>query len=219
MKPHIFTDFESNGMNPMVAEILTGYFESVGGKTYELNSRINSWSDEAEEIHGITEFEANMFDEKCDAYSKVLEWLPPEFVMICYANPKTQLGFMLYDMVIFQMNLMDHLKVDRIEHLPVKITGLSVHTMAKEAYSKGLFQVITNGESFNVGLHNDAKKYQGSKRRSFRQTIVYYSLFGEFYKSHQAKDDVKAMRRIYETLKEMLETGVSIRQKNQLELI
>jgi len=213
----IFVDFEATDKNPYAAEILTGFFEKESGESYEFNCRVDKWSDEAAKIHGITEFEANFFDTKEDAFGKLLNWLPDEFELICYANPRTQLGYMLYDVALLQLNLMDYLNINKIEHLPVKIKGFSVHSVVKEAHKNGLFDIITNGEAYELCLLTD-KKYIGTNRVSYRQTIVYYSLFGEYYDSHKAKDDVVAMIRIYKAVNELLDTGISIKQKNQLEL-
>ena len=126
---------------------------------------------------------------------------------------------MLYDVVILQLNLMDHLNLNRMEYLPIKIKGKSVHSMAKEAHRRGLIDLISNGAAFDLGVLTDAKKYQGSNRVSYRQITVHYSLFGEFYDAHDAKADVKAMIRIYKLLDDLLITGKSNRHITQLELI
>ena len=215
----IFADFEATDKNPYTGEIIAGYFESVGGKSYEFFSQVKKWNDEAEKIHKITEFEAMMYLDKKTAYNNLLKWLPKEFELICYANYNSQLGYMLYDVVILQLNLMDHLNLNRMEYLPIKIKGKSVHSMAKEAHRRGLIDLISNGAAFDLGVLTDAKKYQGSNRVSYRQITVHYSLFGEFYDAHDAKADVKAMIRIYKLLDDLLITGKSNRHINQLELI
>lgn len=197
----IFCDFESTGKNCYTAEIITGFFLKEDGSYYEFNSVVNKWSPEAEAIHGISLAENILMEKQEIAYPKLLEWLPKDFTFICYANPRSELGYLLYDDVLFKMNLLNFLGLDRQEELPLKYNTISVHSMAKEAAKNGLFIPIRNKET---------------NRESFRQIDVYKALFNSTYKAHDAKEDVIAMTRIYKEIIRLEETGIKALQKDQL---
>lgn len=198
-----FIDFESDGLSPYTAQIITGYFLLETGECYDFKSQINGWSDSAELIHKITYQETLLYPDKKTAFENLLEWLPSEFEIICFANPQSQFGYMLYDEVVLKMNLMDHLNIDRFEHLPFKSSSYSVHSMAKKAHKLGLFEPERNSET---------------NRLSFRQEAIYTALFNEKYDAHNAKQDTLAMKRIYDKLNELLISGESLIEKNQMSL-
>lgn len=187
----LFLDIESTGINPYTAEIITGYFDlcanSQSLKNYTLKSQVDVWGDEAAEIHKISKAEMLTYPPKKLALDNFCEFLSGAglFEAILYANPNTEMGFLHYDIATIQMQLMNHLEVDRLEMQPFKPQKItSVYTMAKEDAKKGVFSPV--------------KKSNG--RQCFKQTSVYYAMFGEKYNAHDAKDDVIAMKRIYNAL-------------------
>jgi DNA polymerase III epsilon subunit-like protein len=201
----IVADFEANSKNALHAEILSGYFINLDtGETYDFRSQINNWSDEAEEIHGITENEMYTYPAKDYAFDQLLKWLPNEFEMIVYANANSEIGYQLYDVTLLRMNLLDHLNLDRIEHLPVNIHGYSVHTLAKQLDKAELISVNRNPTT---------------NRKSFTQLNVFMSLFcGEVYDAHNAEADTTALCRLYKKLVDIKESGKSVADKQQLDL-
>ena len=201
----IVADFESTGINPLQAEILSGYFINLDtGETYDFRSQVNKWCDDAAEIHGITEAEMHTYPAKDYAYEKLLDWLPSEFEMIVYANANSELGYQLYDVTLLRMNLLDHLNLDRVEHLPIKIHGYSVHSLAKQLDKDGLIDVLRNPKT---------------NRKSFTQLNVFMTVFcGEIYNTHDACDDATALARLYKQLIHIKESGKSVADKQQLDL-
>lgn len=200
----IFVDFESTGINPYQSEALTAFFLREDGEAYEFKSKVRTWSEEAAEIHGITESEMHTYPNKDYAWEQLLEWLPSEFEMIVYANYNTQLGYLLFDVVLFKMELMDYLNIDHECKIPIKLTSFSVHSLAKECARLNLFKPFRNPETNRV---------------SFKQESVYKALFDESYDTHNAKADVAAMVRIYRLLMSLKTTNKSMVEKDQLSLL
>lgn len=198
----IFCDFESTGTNPYTAEVITGFFLKEDGDSYDFKSQVISWSDEASQIHKITYEEMLSYPEKKDAMDGLVNWLPGVFEMVVYANPQTKLGYLLYDVVLLKMNLMNYYNVDKESQLPFTILGTSVHTLARACHNLGLFEPIKN---------------ESTNRYSFSQQNVYRALFDSYYNAHNAKSDVLAMKRIYDRLNHIKKTGIA--DKGQIQLI
>jgi len=205
MTVRIAVDFESTGLNPMQNEIITGYFLKENGEDYHFKSQVDKWGIEAEFVHGITQNDCIDYPDKDTAMKDLIAWLPKEFEMVVYANPRTQLGYMLYDVVLLKCAMMDYLKVDRENHLPFNIRPFSVHQLAKDCAADNLFNPTVN---------------PNTNRKSFSQINVYKALFdGELYNAHCAETDVKAMARIYDKLKHLKDNNISIAKIDQLSLI
>jgi hypothetical protein len=200
----IFIDFEATDKNPYTAEIITGFFLKEDGSFYRFESQVDKWSLEAEEIHGISLAENALMPKKEEAFSNLLKWLPGEFTFVCYANPQSELGYLLYDDVLLKMNLLNFLGLDRQEQLPIKYDTISVHTMAKEAAKKELFTPLRNKKT---------------NREIFKQEGVYRALFDSSYKAHDAEEDTVALVKIYKELVRLEETGVKALQKDQLSFL
>lgn len=201
----IWFDIESNSKSAYSAEPIEMYFLREDGVSYHFKSKIDKWSYEAEEIHGISKAEMLMHPDKKDAFGALISWLPDTFELICFANPQTELGFLLYDVVVFKYSIMNHLNLARDIHLPFEITSSSVHSLAKQCAKECLFDPYRKPETNRV---------------SFTQDNVYLALFGQMpFGSHRAKSDVENMKRIYSRLIELKESGKSIANKQQMELI
>ena len=196
-------DCESTGISIYNSEIITSYFIDIDtGEFYNFESQVNKWDYEAEKIHRISEATMHTYPPKDYAYEQLLKWLPDEFTALIYSNPRTIDGYLYFDTNLLQMELMNHLNIDRKEDLPVKINTISVYDLAKSTAKKGYFTPI-RGES---------------GRESFKQEAVYEALFGYKYdNAHDAKVDVLSMIKIYNELNDRLEKGVV--NRNQLELI
>lgn len=200
----IFCDFETTGKNIYQSEIITGYFLKENGESLDFKTQVYKWNDDAALIHNISYYEMMSYPSKQKAITELLDFLPKDFELICYANPNTELGYMLFDVAILQMNLMDYLELDFIGDLPVKIKGYSVYNLAKQCFKNGLFTPI---------------KKEETNRNSFSQVNVYKALFNEDYNAHNAKQDVIAMKRIYDKLNYLKDNGVTLTQGNQLSLL
>lgn len=179
----IFIDFETTGISVYNSEIITGYFLREDGLDYFFKSKVNKWSYEAQEVHKITEQEASTFPEKKQAIIDLIKWLPNEFEFVCYSNPNTQDGFINFDFALLHEAVQTELDLSSF-NMPYKATVKSVYTMIKDSYKNGLFNPIRGK----------------SGRFSFKQTDVYTALFDTSYDAHDARSDVLAMKRIYETI-------------------
>lgn len=184
----LFFDLETNSYNPYTAEIIEGYFElyDCGNliNSYHFKSRINNWSKEAEAIHGIKESTAKKHPKKEEAFFNLINWLPKKpYRAICYVNPNTELGCVWFDIACLQMNLMNHLNVNRVQEQPFNPKQkLSVYNLAKQAASERRFIPIRNS---------------GSNRESFRMEDVYFAMYNKKYKAHRAASDTKAMVKLF----------------------
>lgn len=206
----LFLDIESNSLNPYDAEILTGSFKLTDEDlntvdSYYLESKVNKWSIEAEQIHKISKAEMLTFPDKKDALDAFCNWLNDlgKYEAYVYANPNTELGKIFYDIGTIQFELMNHLCVDRLEEQPFKPQNIiSVYTLAKEAESAGLFTAIKNPKT---------------NRKSFTQPNVFRALFSGDYDAHSCVIDVDAMGAIYKELVYRKLTGKV--DRDQLSLI
>ena len=197
-------DIETTGINPYMCEIITAYFVNLEtGETYDFNSQVLNWSEEAEEIHGISKQEMHKFDEKAYAWEKLLDWLPKKFEAVIYANPQTELGYLHFDVAALKMGIMDHLGINHECKLPCKITSYSIHTLAKQCAQLNLFRPIRD---------------TNTNRQQFSQEKVYAALFNKGYDAHNAKADVHAMLQIYQELNKLLENK-NISKRDQLSLL
>lgn len=201
----IFADFETTGINPMQDEIITGYFvNNTTGEIFDFKSQVNKWSDEAEKIHKISESEMHTYPTKDYAYQELLKWLPGEFELVCYANQNTMHGFVTFDYAILKMEIMDHLGIYHEHQLPNRFSSYSVHALAKQCAKEGFFTPFRN---------------EKTKRESFKQELVYSTLFGKTYNAHSAQVDTEVMIEIYTELNNRRNRHASLADKNQLSLL
>ena len=155
-----------------------------------IESQVDIWNDDATKVHGISYTDMLTFPSKKQAWDSIVNFLgdDTDIELIVYANPQTQLGWLLFDVVLFKYGLMNHLGLERENHLKWNISGYSVHSLAKECHKEGLFEAIKNLDS---------------NRYSFKQRDVYMALFGANYDEHEAKADCLAMKRIYNYLMQL----------------
>jgi len=177
----LFFDLETTSTDIFQAEIIEGFFLDSLGKEYHMKSQVDTWSDEAQKIHKISQAKMQSYPQKAIAHIKAYNWLEKyehDYLWICYSNPKNIYGHINYDRGVL---INSFLEMD-IDFTIDKI--LSVYDLAVEASKRSLFAPI-----------------KGSKGRiSYSQENVYKALFNESYNAHNAKEDVLAMKRIYETL-------------------
>ena len=204
MSSILYFDLETTGINPYTNEIITGYFEHlIDGEfvdSFLLQSQVNQWCSDAEKIHGISCDEMNQYQKKGDALDSLVEFLSgvSPFDACLFANPNTPLGFMYFDVATLQMELMNHLGVDRLEWQPFKPQNIiNVYQLAKDGAKRGYFTPIKSSKG----------------RVSYSQENIYAAIFNEKYNAHNCVDDVKAMQRI----KDYLYNGTI--KRSQLELI
>lgn len=199
-----FFDLETTSKDVYNAEIITGYFELVydgeAVANYHFQSQVNKWSEEAEEIHGISYYEMKNFPVKEKALymlNNFLSNIPEGCKFWCYSNPNNMGQYIIYDKAIIEMELMYNdlsFKFDNID---------TVYLMAKLAYTMGLFDPVKSE----------------SNRNSFKQEAVYRALFDEEYDSHKAYDDVQAMKKIFYELEDMINNNRQNKNKMQLSLL
>jgi hypothetical protein len=176
--------------------------------TYDLKSQVDKWSEAAAQVHNITYDEMMTYTPKKEALDGLCEWLDTLglYEVVIFANPNTEFGRMHYDVAVLQMELMNHLHVNRAEQQPFKPQRItSVYTMAKDAAKAGLFEPINKISA------------TGRNLKSFTQADVYYALFQSVYYAHNAKEDVEAMKRIYFELMHRQSTGDI--HRNQLSML
>lgn len=180
----IYLDTETTGTDVYNSEIIEAYFEVYdnGEKIdhYYLRSSVLKWSNEAQEIHGISEKQAMSYDNKSQAYFKLLRWLPSNFKFITYAN-KNYFGETINFDVAILMNELD-----------------------LQGYSSFYFNANYKPGK-HISVHDLAKKL---KNRigivgNLSQENVYKHLFGGEYNAHNAVDDVQALVKIHKKLLEL----------------
>jgi len=205
----LFFDLESNSLNPYAAEIITGSFKLVDDDlnmidSYYFESQISKWCEESAVIHKISKSEMLTYPDKRKALDGLCSWLSKlgKYEAVVFANPNNELGRIHYDCALIQMELMNHLHVDRLEMQPFKPQNIvSVHTMAKECEKAGLFEAYRKPET---------------NRKSFTQVNVFKALFDDVYDAHDAVADVNAMGMIYKELKLRELTGEICRDQLSL---
>lgn len=190
----IALDIETTGKNPLTAEIIEAYFENLeSGESFEIHSKVDKWSYEAEKIHGIKLEDTVLYPSKQNAMKSLylyLKSLPDDTEFIMYANAKTEFGDMYFDCAVIEQQLEWSGYHYRFKN------KTSVHTMAKRAYKKGLFKPVVKKET---------------NRISFGQKYVFEAIFGyEPDNQHRAKSDVKALIPIYYELDHSLNASVPI---------
>ena len=202
---NIFFDIESTGTNPYTAEIIEAnfqeYIDGVKTREYDYRARVDFWSEDAEKIHKIKEYETLGYNAKREALEKLVSWLPKEFTFLTYANKNTELGVINYDVACLENELnLSGYKNYFLKNAKKMKAPISVHTIAKECARKLLFAPILGKEAYRLGIvRNESAK--ASNRQSFAQGSVYYALFGELPpSSHRAKIDVDCLVRIYNEL-------------------
>lgn len=190
----IALDIETTGKNPLTAEIIEAYFENIDtGESFELRSKVDKWSHEAEKIHGIKLQDTALYPSKQNAMKSLylyLTSLPDDTEFIMFANSRTEFGEMYFDCAVIEQQLEWSGYHYRFKN------KTSVHTMAKRAYKKKLFRPITKPET---------------NRISFGQRYVFEAIFGYVPDDqHRAKSDVKALIPIYIELDNSLNASIPI---------
>lgn len=185
----IYLDCETTGINCYCDEIIEAYFYIDDYLRYHYKAKPLFWSHEAEVIHGISEGEASMYPDKSEAIPELINWfsnIKDSFRFITYTNKQSELGTINFDVAIL-CNELD-LNGYPFYYLENKLNmkePLSVHSLARELGAKGTFIPYRNMET---------------NRPSYSQENVYKQLFDETYNSHNAKEDVMALVRIYNEL-------------------
>lgn len=185
----IYFDCETTSKDIYQAEIIEAFFLVVENNSivdeYTLKAKPDNWSLEAELIHGISYQTASLYPEKNSAYKSLLNWLPSDFCFINYANTSTIYGHINYDVGVLRNELsLVGCKNYLLENTYKMSKPVSVHTIAKQCASAGLFTPVKNKTG----------------RDSFTQSNVFYALFKDTYNYHNAKEDVLALYKIHNEL-------------------
>jgi len=177
----LYFDCETTSTDIFKAEIIEGFFLDNLGNEYHMKSQVDNWSDEAQKIHKIPQALMQSYPEKHKAHVKAYNWLEKyqeDYTWVCYSNPKTIYGHINYDRGVLINSFLEmdiDFKIDKI---------ISCYEIAVEAAKRGLYSPI-----------------KGKKGRvSYSQENVYKALFNDTYDAHNAKEDVLAMKRIFEKL-------------------
>lgn len=205
----LFFDLETTSLDCYSAEIIEGYFvlkDENNKKISEhyLKSQVDNYNAEAYGVHGISEALMRTYLPKKAALDNLSEFLSScgLFEAIVYANPNQMGSIYHYDVAVLQMQLMNHLHVDKLEHQPFKPQKItSVYTMAKEAIKEGLIDPVK----------------KDNNRADLSLSGVYKALFGNSFNAHNAKEDVEAMLKVYKEIIDRRNNGAIVR--DQLELI
>lgn len=195
----LFMDLETTSTDIFQAEIIEGFFLDNLGKEYHMKSQVNTWNDESQKVHKISQAQMQSYPEKLKAHQDCYEFIKnyKDHLWICYANPKTKYGHIYYDKGVLINSLLEcdiDFKIDNI---------LSVYDLVKEAYNLGLFEPIKGNKG----------------RKSFSQENVYRAMFAEEYDAHNAREDVLAMKRIYDKITHALTYNYPITDRSKLTLI
>lgn len=205
MTTDIFMDCETVGINPMYDCVIEAYFYIDDANSFHLKCRPDRWSYEAQEIHQIPEHVAMSYPDKKTAFRDLLKWLPKDFRFISHANKNTELGFINFDTAILvnELNLLG-CKNYYLENEYQMKPNITTHKMARDAAANKLFAPITGAQAYRLGI-TSRESAKSSNRQSLALGSIYYALFGELpSNSHNAKDDVLALVRIYKELVRLL---------------
>ena len=106
---YVYLDIESTNLNVYLAEIIEAnfqeYTDGVKTREYDYRARVDFWSDSAEQIHKIKEYETIGYDAKREALDKLVAWLPDEFTFLTFCNKNTELGVINYDVACLENEL------------------------------------------------------------------------------------------------------------------
>lgn len=191
----LFYDIESTSKDAAIAEVIEAYFELVDSKktiidTYHFKSRVNKWSDEAAEVHGITYYEMSQYPKKEKAYDDLFEWLDQykgTYTPVLFANTNNYGEHYAYDNAVFKMQILELFGSHTLFYEYFSDDYENVWEMAHDAHRKNIFIV-----------------HKSKTLTQFSQENVYKNLFNGSYKAHRASDDVKAMTKIYYELQQRL---------------
>tara|TARA_R110000787_G_C13362236_1_gene440131 strand:- start:109 stop:726 length:618 start_codon:yes stop_codon:yes gene_type:complete len=195
-------DFETTGKCPMSAEPITGYFDFNNGENYHFKSKVDVWSEDAEKIHKISEFECSMFPDKKAALGGLcayLQSLPSDTMFVLYSRPDVMGNYYHYDSAIIKMCF-------ELYGLKYEMKNIvSAYTMAKDAHKQGLF------------VPNKKLSAKGRLMNDFTQSGVYEAMFGfKFDGAHDCVNDVMALKEIYSALDLCLRNGTSLGAREQM---
>lgn len=193
-----FFDCETTGLLGVSAsEIIEGYFLLVDDNDnvvddYLFQASPEKWEVAAEEVHNISLDSTVSHPEKSKALFKLLKWINPALPIYIYVNPNTIYGYVYYDKSVIQLMFLDlHIKnlISYHDFYKYFRNFVNVYEIVKDAQKNGI-----------IKLQRDNK----TKRLKLSQSQVYKSLFNRDYIAHNAKQDVLALREIYEYLKQRI---------------
>lgn len=140
-------DLETNGLNPL-EQWLTGSFGLLDFKTLqtirelEVESRPDTYNEEAYKIHFIREEVAMDFPPRIEAIKRIIDFIPgdrDDFVFLCHANVNNFGAFYHFDLAVlkndFNKVLNEYYVFDKYFN-PLNIA--STHTMARKLQKEGL---------------------------------------------------------------------------------
>jgi DNA polymerase III alpha subunit (gram-positive type) len=178
-------DLETTGLIPMMNDWITGSFSVLNPRTLQvireidLESRPETWREEAVAIHGIPRSRAMSFPDRKETLQKLIEFLPPpgSFLFLCHARPEVEGRFFHYDFAMLKSDFFFQLSIFEFRKFFNDRDVISTYTIAKEMIKDGL-------------LPKDLKKGLSSLSAFFEITI----------KHHDAQSDRKAMEEILRRL-------------------
>lgn len=186
----LFFDIETNSKLVQDAEIIDAYFyladESYNKiDEYRMLSQVDRWSEQAQEVHGISYAEMLCYSTKKQAYDDLLTWLSKHkpYQCVCYANPnvyqeETKVsGYFHFDIAVFKMQ-MNYLYENHVMY--------HIYFDEKNIYSPYLeIKKLHKDNKLNISRNKNLSQ--------FSMENVYVNLFNKSYNAHNAKDDVMAM--------------------------
>lgn len=178
--PKVFFDLETTGINSHFAEIIEGYFETDSGKSFEIKCRVEKWSEDAAKIHGISYSDMLTYNDPYSELHRLFDWLPKQdFEFITYANTSRGEN---YDVGV----------------LRAQSFWMQVDKGYDDFYYKSWMPIDRRSKKTSVWELAKQRIKLPKKTRYTQENIAKY--FGFTYSSHRAKDDVKAMKKIYKRL-------------------
>lgn len=183
----LFFDFETTGLCPFKNEIITAAL--IDNKEHQFSFRPEKlYTYGGEEIHGISKAKALTFPERHQSLVSMLQLFTPDSYLCCYANPKQKSGVYLYDIAmlkgwLFQENY--DLYQAFCRSFPME-KQIDMYSMAKAAYkNKRLYGLKKMGKKYSFSLDSLAQAFDFD------------------FKHHDALDDVRVTKKIFEKLSEL----------------
>lgn len=177
----MFLDLETTSKNPNTTEILTAYLRTRRLSDFriidnvQLCFRPEKYIHDSFSIHGITEVQANSFDDKSVSIGRLFRYIDnhkSDSFLCCHANHHAYGNYGYFDEQVIRQVAFSHSAEGYYWYLKQQLKWVSTHTIAKNTIYMKNYSLNNVADYFNIEFnHHNAKSDVEAMEKIFRNLV------------------------------------------------